>query len=688
MKSWIEVNSESHFSLQNLPIGVFSSPSNSHPRAGVAIGEFVLDMIVLHQFGLLNGLGFDSSIFGLQTLNEFMSLERKEWRATRLRLQDLLVEDGDDRLRSNEELKRSALIPLDTVTMHMPAAIGDYTDFYSSREHATNVGIMFRGIDNALQPNWLHLPVGYHGRASSIVISGTDITRPSGQVQKNKDEPKEGSIFSPCRLLDYELEMAFFVGGSSNPLGRPLTMEEAEDRIFGVVLMNDWSARDIQAWEYVPLGPFTAKNFATSISPWIVSLDALEPFRCHSSTGPVQSDPVPLPYLIDPNYSIGAYDIKLEVAALPPGETTPSPITRSNFRHMYWNMKQQLVHHSVTGCPMVAGDLLGSGTISGTDQTAFGSMLELSWRGAKEIPLVNSPNNEVRKFLKDGDTVIITGFSEAGDGSYRIGFGEVSGRILPAGTVSTKPTLPHSASKPVHSGFSNFKLYSYYRSTSSWRVRIALALKGIEYETIPIDLAKLVGNTTELLPEDFRSMNPLAQVPVLEFTDSQGQVIRLTQSMAILDFLEEISPNPPILPANPLTRARAKQIAEIVNSGIQPLQNLAILRQVKDVELIGSGEICGEHTDGRGFAKCNMEKGLASLEVLVASLGGGVNGLYAAGTVSPTIADLSLIPQIYNAVRFNIDLSKYPHLVAVNSLAVTNPAFVAASPESQVDFRP
>eukprot|EP00604_Paraphysomonas_vestita_P003405 CAMPEP_0174821506 /NCGR_PEP_ID=MMETSP1107-20130205/9016_1 /TAXON_ID=36770 /ORGANISM="Paraphysomonas vestita, Strain GFlagA" /LENGTH=572 /DNA_ID=CAMNT_0016038639 /DNA_START=252 /DNA_END=1973 /DNA_ORIENTATION=+ len=572
--------------------------------------------------------------------------------------------------------------------MHLPAHIGDYTDFYSSREHATNVGIMFRGVDNALQPNWLHLPVGYHGRASSVVVSGTEITRPSGQVQKNKDDPKEGSIYSPCRLLDYELEMAFFVGGPSNPLGRPLTIEEAEDRIFGVVLMNDWSARDIQAWEYVPLGPFTAKNFATSISPWIVSLDALEPFRCHSSAGPVQTDPVPLPYLVDPNYHQDAYDIKLEVSILPPGETTPSPITQSNFRHMYWNMKQQLVHHSVTGCPMVAGDLLGSGTISGTDQTAFGSMLELSWRGAKEIPLVNSPNNETRKFLKDGDTVIIKGLAVSGDGSYRIGFGEVSGRILPAGTVSSTPTIPQTISTNTFAGYSNFKLYSYYRSSSSWRVRIALALKGIQYETIPIDLSKLVGNTTELLPEELRALNPLAQIPVLVFTDPQGNVQHLTQSIAILDFLEEIVPNPPVLPSDPLSRARARQIAEIVNSGIQPFQNLSILRQVKDVELIANGDAVGVHTDGRGFAKGNIEKGLHTLENLVASLGGGVNGLYSAGTTVPTIADFALIPQLYNAGRFGIDLSQYPHLVAVNSTASVHPAFIAASPESQVDFKP
>jgi fumarylacetoacetase len=241
-----------------------------------------------------------------------MALERKHWRATRTRIHNLLeVDNEDDRLRANEHLKSEALIPMEYVTMHISAKIGDYTDFYSSREHATNVGIMFRGVDNALQPNWLHLPVGYHGRASSVVVSGSDVVRPRGQLQADAADPSKGSTYGPCRLLDYELEMAFYVGGSGNPLGRALTMEEAEDRIFGVVVMNDWSARDIQAWEYVPLGPFTAKNFATSVSPWIVTLDALNEFRCPTSAGSVQENPTPLPYLIDPNY--GSYDVRLEV---------------------------------------------------------------------------------------------------------------------------------------------------------------------------------------------------------------------------------------------------------------------------------------------------------------------------------------------------------------------------------------
>lgn len=270
-------------------------------------------MRALQKHGFFNGLGFDSSVLCDTNMNRFMELARPAWRATRNKLIEILREGGNPALKDNAALRAEAVIPIDRVQMHLPCVIGDYTDFYSSREHATNVGIMFRGVDNALQPNWLHLPVGYHGRSSSVVVSGTEVTRPRGQLQKNKEAPKEGSTYGPCRLLDYELEMACYVGGPVNPLGRALTMEEAEDRIFGLVVMNDWSARDIQAWEYVPLGPFTAKNFCTSVSAWIVTLDALDPFRCHSSAGPAQTDPVPLPYITDPNYATGAFDVRLEV---------------------------------------------------------------------------------------------------------------------------------------------------------------------------------------------------------------------------------------------------------------------------------------------------------------------------------------------------------------------------------------
>jgi len=329
-------------------------------------------------------------------------------------------------------LREKVLLPLSQVQVHLPARIGDYTDFYSSREHATNVGIMFRGKENALQPNWLHLPVGYHGRASSVVVTGTPIVRPCGQLQADRADPSKGSVFGPSKLLDIELEVACLVGGRTPPLGRPLTMAEAEEHIFGYVVMNDWSARDIQAWEYVPLGPFGAKNFATTISPWIVTADALEPFRCKTSAG-VQDNPQPLPYLREENYS--SYDLALSVDLHTPGsdgKTSITTISRSNFRHMYWTPRQQLVHHAVTGCGMNPGDLLGSGTISGTNPDSYGSMLELTWRGAHSIKL--SDGGE-RKFLQDGDAVNLRGHCQ-GDG-YRIGFGDCSGQILPAGSLNS-----------------------------------------------------------------------------------------------------------------------------------------------------------------------------------------------------------------------------------------------------------
>ena len=329
--------------------------------------------------------------------------------------------------------------------------------------------------------------------------------------------------------------------------------------------MNDWSARDIQKWEYVPLGPFTAKNFATTIAPWIVSLDALEPFRCSSSAGPVQKDPTPLPYITDPDYDKGSYDINLFVAVKPEDESEGSVITKSNFRNLYWNMKQQLVHHAVTGCNMQAGDLLGSGTISGSDQTAFGSMLELCWKGSREIALEKSPNNAVRKFLRDGDECTMTGFGQ-GNG-YRIGFGMVTNKVLPAGSPAPVISQP-----PAGHGYTNFKLYSYWRSTSSWRVRIALALKGVQCEMETANLATLVGNTSASLPE-LAKVNSLEQVPVLTFNGPDGTPHSLTQSVAILDFLDSVFPNPPLLPKDPLQRAKCMEIAEVVNSNIQPGKN-------------------------------------------------------------------------------------------------------------------
>jgi len=420
MKSFVSVDVGSHFPIQNLPYGVFSREETGVKCIGVAIGDQILSLGELHTAGLF--VGFDSSCFLGSTLNAFMGAGKTVWASARARITELLAEDCPT-LRDNTELRAKAFVPMSSAKMYLPATIGDYTDFYSSREHATNVGIMFRGKDNALQPNWLHLPVGYHGRSSSVVVSGTPIRRPAGQLAVHPTDLTQGSKHAPCRLLDFELEMGVFVG-SGNEMGQPIKMGDVENHIFGYVLMNDWSARDIQKFEYVPLGPFGAKNFGTTISPWVVVPDALGPFFCKTSAG-VQDDPKPLDYLIDPNY--GSYDIKLEVQIKGEEHQEYHTVSRSNYRNMYWNARQQLVHHSVTGCNMQPGDLYGSGTISGQTDDSLGSMLELSWKGTREVKF---PDNTVRKFLKDADSVNIKGYCE-GDG-YLIGFGDCEGKVLPA----------------------------------------------------------------------------------------------------------------------------------------------------------------------------------------------------------------------------------------------------------------
>ena len=418
LRSFIEVPAGSDFTIHNLPYGVFKPAFGAGPRIGVAIGDQILDLSVLADRGLLSGpeLG-TAAVLGLSSLNAFMALGRPAWREVRSKLIRILRHD-EPALRDDGGLRNAALVPAASVEMQLPATIGDYTDFYSSREHATNVGIMLRGADNALQANWLHLPVGYHGRASSVVVSGTDVRRPMGQT---KPPDAEAPGYGPSRLMDFELEMGFFVG-PGNDLGTPIPIDKATDHIFGMVLINDWSARDIQAWEYVPLGPFLAKNFATSISPWVVTMDALEPFRC---AGPAQNDPDPLPYLKQPGQC--AYDIQLEVQLRPEKVAAPETIATSNFKYMYWSMCQQLAHHTVNGCNTRPGDLYGSGTISGPAKHERGSMLELSWRGSEPITLANG---EERTFLADGDTVIMRGHCEAN--GVRVGFGDVSGKLLPA----------------------------------------------------------------------------------------------------------------------------------------------------------------------------------------------------------------------------------------------------------------
>ena len=422
LRSFVPVAPESHFPIQNLPYGIFRRRSVGEPAVGVAIGDFVLDLAGLEEHGLLDSpLLRGRRVFRSATLNAFMGLGRSAWHEARALISRLLRAE-EPTLRDHASLRQRALVPRAEVEMLLPAHIGDYTDFYSSREHASNVGTMLRGPENALMPNWLYLPVAYHGRASSVVVSGTDIRRPKGQSRppdQGVDTPRS-PVFGPSRSLDFELEMGFFVG-PGNELGRPIPPEAAPEHIFGLVLVNDWSARDIQAWEYVPLGPFLAKNFATSISPWIVPLEALEPFR---TAGPVQ-DPPPLPHLR--TSGDWSYDIHLEVWLQSQQMEQPFCISRSNFKYLYWNMCQQLAHHTSNGCNLQTGDLLASGTISGPTADSYGSLLELAWRGTKPIAL---PSGEKRSFLQDGDALTLTGWCQ-GDG-YRVGFGEVTGRILPA----------------------------------------------------------------------------------------------------------------------------------------------------------------------------------------------------------------------------------------------------------------
>ncbi|MEQ6166454.1 fumarylacetoacetase [Ekhidna sp. MALMAid0563] len=412
LKSWVDVPANSDFPIQNLPFGIFKKEGIK--RVGVAIGNKVLDLAGLHNHGLFDGMGLPEGIFDKEFLNDFMNLGKPTARKVRDRVSELLQE-GNEELKNHYALQ-SVLNDMDKIKMCLPVRVGDYTDFYSSEQHAFNVGSMFRDPDNALMPNWKHIPVGYHGRASSIIESGVPIHRPKGQQKPNEDEPP---VFGPCKLLDFELEMAFITCGQ-NQLGDSITTEEAEDHIFGMVLFNDWSARDIQKWEYVPLGPFLAKNFASSISPWIVTLDALEPFRI---PGPKQ-DPEVLPYL---KYEGNKhFDIDLEVA-IQPEESEEKVVGNSNFKYMYWNMAQQLAHQTVNGCNIKTGDMYGSGTISGPEPSQFGSMLEISWKGTKPVSM---PDGSERKFIQDGDTVIMRGHAEK-DG-VRIGFGEVSTKVLPA----------------------------------------------------------------------------------------------------------------------------------------------------------------------------------------------------------------------------------------------------------------
>jgi fumarylacetoacetase len=415
LKSFIEVDVKSHFPIQNLPYCVFHTTANPSDRIGVAIGDYILDLSRIENEGLFDGPKLvGTSIFSKSSLNEFMAMGQDAWREARTRISYLLRDSTPD-LRDNTSLRNDALVDVYQCTFSIPFHVAEFTDFYSSKFHAFNVGSMIRGPDNAMMPNWVHLPVAYHGRASSVIVSGTDIIRPNGQTQSpDQDEP----VFGPSKRLDYELELGYVIG-TGNELGQPIPIDEVAEHIFGMVIVNDWSARDIQVWEYRPLGPFLGKNFATSISPFVIPFDALEPF----TTSPVSQDPVPLPYLqSEQNWT---FDIHLEVFLHT--DNSETTLTRSNARYLYWNIAQQVAHHSISGCNMRTGDLLGTGTISGPEHHSRGCLLELSELGRKPISL--SDGSE-RTFLEDGDSVTMTGWCQ-GDG-YRVGFGSVTTRVLPA----------------------------------------------------------------------------------------------------------------------------------------------------------------------------------------------------------------------------------------------------------------
>ena len=413
--SWLNVAKDSDFPIQNIPFGVFLTKDDVI-TIGTRIGNYAIDLGALQQLNYFEGIELTDDMFMQDTLNDFISDGKKTWRLVRNRIAEIF-DANNTTLKDNEDHRTIVLFTLDEIEMQLPVQVGDYTDFYSSKEHATNVGMMFRDPNNALLPNWLHLPVGYHGRSSTIVPSGVPVNRPIGQsLPKGETQP----IFGPSKRVDFELETAF-ITADANIMGDRVSVEDAENHMFGMVLLNDWSARDMQAWEYVPLGPFLAKNFGSSISCWVVTMDALEPFRCAS---PAQEDPKPLPYLQQKGDH--AFDINLEVI-IQPEEGNGKTVCKSNFKYMYWTMAQQLAHHTVNGCMVTSGDLMGSGTISGPTKDSFGSMLELTWGGQNPLEM---PDGSTRTFIQDYDTVIMKGYCEK-DG-VRIGFGEVSSQLLPA----------------------------------------------------------------------------------------------------------------------------------------------------------------------------------------------------------------------------------------------------------------
>lgn len=413
LTSWLDVPEDSDFPIQNIPFGVFITKDDV-VTIGTRIGDYAIDLGALQQLNYFEGIELTDDMFMQDTLNDFISDGKKTWRLVRNRISEIFESESSE-LRDNKSHRDIVVCRMDDVEMQLPVLIGDYTDFYSSKEHATNVGMMFRDPENALLPNWLHIPVGYHGRSSTIVPSGIPVHRPMGQMVPAGERTP---VFGPSRMIDFELETAF-ITTDVNIMGENIPVHEAEDYIFGMVLLNDWSARDIQKWEYVPLGPFLAKNFASSVSPWIVTLDALEPFRTKSP----KQNPTPLPYLQQKGKH--AFDINLEVSIEPEG-VEPTVVSTSNFKYMYWTMSQQLAHHTSNGCRVNSGDMMGSGTISGPTPDSYGSMLELTWSGKNPIKMKDGSE---RKFINDNDTVIIKGWCK--NAEIRIGFGEVCSKLLP-----------------------------------------------------------------------------------------------------------------------------------------------------------------------------------------------------------------------------------------------------------------
>ena len=411
MNTWIEIPKNSDFSIYNLPFGIFSTNKNSK-RVGIAIGNNIIDLLACNELDIFKDLNINNNVFENNFLNDFINLGKNTTNKVREIIQQQLTDES-----SKVKMSSAVIIPMNEAEMHLPVKVGDYTDFYSSIEHATNIGSMFRDPSNPLLPNWRHLPVGYHGRASSIIVSGIDIFRPKGQVMPlDSDKP----VFTSSKRIDFELEMGYVIGKNSS-LGSSITTDDADNYIFGKVLFNDWSARDIQKWEYVPLGPFLGKSFASSISPWVVTIEALDNFRV---AGPIQNPEV-LDYL--KFNGLKNYDINLSVSILPEKTNIETIVCKSNFKYMYWNMSQQIAHHTINGCNLNVGDMMASGTISGKSEDSYGSMLELSWGGKKNIELNDGSS---RTFIEDYDSVIMRGYCEKDN--IRVGFGEVKSKLLPS----------------------------------------------------------------------------------------------------------------------------------------------------------------------------------------------------------------------------------------------------------------